>query len=83
MESKNLNCLQILNKFIDDGRPPDYITMDANNKGDTKLYYHWNCGTNLELKFEPCLYFVVLKRFLDFWGACFPHTKFKVQGETN
>ncbi len=72
---RELTSIDILEKFINDGTPPDTVAMEHDNKGVIRTVFRWDSGTFLHLRYSLILYAYTLSRFMDFWGTCLPQTK--------
>ena len=64
-----MDALDILNKFIDSGSPPDALSREWPDGSNPVIHFAWSCGTRVNLPYEGKIYDAVWKRFQEFWRA--------------
>ena len=62
-----MNALEILNKFIDSGSPPDHLSREWPDGDDPVIHFAWFCGTRVNLPYDSKIYDAVWNRFQGFW----------------
>jgi len=75
-KGRSYTPLEILEKFIYDGNPPEMMSVENNNKGETHTVFRWeDSGHILRINYNPDYFIVACLRFREFWGSCTPKTK--------
>lgn len=62
-----MDALEILNKFIESGSPPDILSTEWPDGRETKICFSWICGTILYLDYDGEDYKATWNRFQVFW----------------
>ena len=75
MELNQGNAIEVLNKLIQNGRPPEYMSSVYDHQGKVRICFRWKDDTCLYLTYSDDMYLMTLKRFMDFWGSALPKTK--------
>ncbi len=78
-EKQKLDAFGMLNKLIEEGKTPDFVSMEYNNAGVITTTFRWKSGTLLSMGFHPTVHRLVIARFTDFWGSCLPWNELKIK----
>jgi len=62
-----MNALEILNNFIEEGNPPDELSLEWPDGENAEIRFGWDCGTVLTLPNVNGIYISVWARFQEFW----------------
>ncbi len=63
-----MDSLELLNKFIGEGVPPERMSLEHNSKSERHIIFTWNDGTILKIDYgSTATCTTTLIRFLDFW----------------
>jgi hypothetical protein len=68
------NAIEMLNRLIEMGNPPDSVSSEFHCDGRVRIRFGWNDDTCLYMIYSDLMYRMVLERFLDFWGTSLPKT---------
>ncbi len=70
-----VEAINVLNKYIEKGSPPETIALEYNKNGHNQIIFTWGCDTVIRLPYTHKTYIPALMRFLNYWAGVLDNEK--------